>query len=804
MEHSLVKKCKNYYINRINEALGLGSYQYFIPSDPQEILYDFYFLSLMGDPSKIPGLIFNRSWHEGEFKGAYLNDAQIMDLAASVKETQDKLLDYTRKDLLDATYFSITSEFRHVLDSNRRDNIITFAEENGCVKEMAKWIKNYSYFKGENIDNIIKSFLPKDDPMSHIALRARVFKGMSKKKISIDPITGEETPTETLKKASDFLGSSSGRIASYASAKNAWKNNDYEFIDFAESVFNQLKWTSSYGGPAWAAICVGWKRLDNAETNLERMIWIDHIFDLQHNTGTMLNKVKRWSKNGSWDWIKRALDFKKSSTMPMIDFINRISPSMSFLAQRLRYAITGLANDNPAITQLNTKLSTKKLPTNSKVKAPTTTYAKKLSTSNKPFSDIIPGTQVITKSGRKGVIYKIGSSGKPYVDFPDMSLGGTFMLKYDAEGKKPIEWWNAKDKKTTHITPAVKKLYSGLKLYNPSEDNTSIIAVGTKILTDTGVRGTIKKIIPVGIPYLPTGGYIVQMYGATKSFNTVAPWLFIYNSDLKMVGVEVDNNLINDIYTIKCEPATHQTKLTYGLTMDVMNKPTATTATTATTAKSKDSPVTTTGAPVTTGEMPNINNTVTQNSGEYVKLLSKFHPKIVAHTGPAGKGGVKTLVVKLWQTKSNVGRTSFTGYLKMKLTHAMSGDILYYNQKELPDNKKLYIGTFKGGKYIPATDDKAVVDKLAFVQQGSTPFLKYGVIANAVICGPVRLDGNLVLINCKLVNCYITSNGLYKIKTEKCKIVNIVGGVGTDPNEVAKIGSTYTAIDHETISYTYM
>lgn len=54
--------------------------------------------------------------------------------------------------------------------------------------------------------------------------------------------------------------------------------------------FNDLEWDYLYGGPQWAKITKALINLKDSENYQNAMVWIDHIIDLQHNTGSIFNK----------------------------------------------------------------------------------------------------------------------------------------------------------------------------------------------------------------------------------------------------------------------------------------------------------------------------------------------------------------------------------------------------------------------------------------------------------------------------------------------------------------------------------
>jgi hypothetical protein len=94
-----------------------------------------------------------------------------------------------------------------------------------------------------------------------------------------------------------------------------------KFIQIAKKAFTELHWSSEYGGKAWANIADGWFMLDKANDYNDKVIAIDHAYDLQHNTGSIFNKLSTYHKEASNDsfykkqgykWIKAALDHKKN------------------------------------------------------------------------------------------------------------------------------------------------------------------------------------------------------------------------------------------------------------------------------------------------------------------------------------------------------------------------------------------------------------------------------------------------------------------------------------------------------------
>ena len=84
------------------------------------------------------------------------------------------------------------------------------------------------------------------------------------------------------------------------------------------------------------------------------IVALDHVYDLQHNTGSIFTKNIEYAKKGKkvellgllgqkytvrtdkpdFSWIKKALDFKRDLTS-VRELLNKVSPSMRTLASRI-------------------------------------------------------------------------------------------------------------------------------------------------------------------------------------------------------------------------------------------------------------------------------------------------------------------------------------------------------------------------------------------------------------------------------------------------------------------------------------
>jgi hypothetical protein len=126
---------------------------------------------------------------------------------------------------------------------------------------------------------------------------------------------------------------------------------DADAIKIAEQKFEDpnIKWANMYGGANWAKICKGWLRLNDASSNKELFMAIDNVYDLQHNTGSIFNKVERYSifyinhgkdieSSSAYGWIKDFLDLKYESTNPW-DLYEYLSHSLKPVVGRLLHKI---------------------------------------------------------------------------------------------------------------------------------------------------------------------------------------------------------------------------------------------------------------------------------------------------------------------------------------------------------------------------------------------------------------------------------------------------------------------------------
>lgn len=83
-------------------------------------------------------------------------------------------------------------------------------------------------------------------------------------------------------------------------------------IELARYAFQNLTWERNYGGDAWLWIAgvLLEHLIGDGEADMTRDAWVDHVLDLQHNTGSVLNKG--WLAVNE-DSLKWTLDAKRSA-----------------------------------------------------------------------------------------------------------------------------------------------------------------------------------------------------------------------------------------------------------------------------------------------------------------------------------------------------------------------------------------------------------------------------------------------------------------------------------------------------------
>jgi pyruvate,orthophosphate dikinase len=106
------------------------------------------------------------------------------------------------------------------------------------------------------------------------------------------------------------------REATHDLAVQIFKEKTSQFIaDFMADVvrlFTNGDWARGYGGASWARIAQA--LVDFLTGALSPTVFVDHVFDLQHNGGCLFDKNPMFVRASDEDDLKLQLDIKKSST----------------------------------------------------------------------------------------------------------------------------------------------------------------------------------------------------------------------------------------------------------------------------------------------------------------------------------------------------------------------------------------------------------------------------------------------------------------------------------------------------------
>ena len=168
------------------------------------------------------------------------------------------------------------------------------------------------------------------------------------------------------------------------------------YINLCHQLFDEdfFDWDEGYGGGAWQDICEGWLKLNESNPfSAEEQVAIDHIFDLQHNNGSVLDKLSKYTMvseaveddeddeeeeeedisaddyEGDYDaassieWLQRVLDHKRDAKN-MYELLAYASGPVRSMAERALKERTGSTVQQSGVDRIQNSA------------APMSTYAK--------------------------------------------------------------------------------------------------------------------------------------------------------------------------------------------------------------------------------------------------------------------------------------------------------------------------------------------------------------------------------------------------------------------------------------------
>ena len=270
----------------VNYKIGSGN--------PEKMLYDFYVLSFISTINLSPEKAKTGTFGDVGFQGGFLGKSDRV--KEDVEYAQDVLLPVLKEKLIKGLFVSICAEIRHIKDRPQ-----SYA---GTPLATSKVFRDY------------------------YRIYSLMIQGMPK-----------EFEIKRLREPKGAVPKAEGYKKSYQAATKAIKDTGstpYEFVQMCEYAFKNMSWSASYGGKNWANICAGYRLLVDSKSKDQVSVAIDHAYDLEHNTGAALNKVKDFyikDEKGKedFDWMGKALDLKRDATS-MNKLIERCSGDMKRLA----------------------------------------------------------------------------------------------------------------------------------------------------------------------------------------------------------------------------------------------------------------------------------------------------------------------------------------------------------------------------------------------------------------------------------------------------------------------------------------
>ena len=274
--------------------------RYRVPQDPQRKLADFYLLTYIyqhPDPRVL-----------GSDVNAELSSAgdrsKLDDLIYVVEDSLKILCDYLKRQFMYDLAYGLSSEALSVLkrnlliDARKHDEKIDPQKMNASAYQM--------------LIDLLHGKLPEDIHSVYKVLAD------NQRKRSFDL-----TPQDRLQKDLTERGIKSKRTEIKPTAMMAHQailspSTFRTFLPVFEYIFDGT-FDSEYGGENWKTIAKAWDRLSRAKDLSNIIGAIDHVVDLQHNTGVAFNKNSSWDRDlkSGWfesvdDWVKPFLNFKST------------------------------------------------------------------------------------------------------------------------------------------------------------------------------------------------------------------------------------------------------------------------------------------------------------------------------------------------------------------------------------------------------------------------------------------------------------------------------------------------------------
>lgn len=265
----------------------LRGFQYSPPSSKREMIADFYVLSMIYSKSS-PSNNDNKQ----EFRDE--------DIDETIRETTNTLLINMKKEMMQSIYLACCSEYVHVYSEHTR----TYNEKLQISSKNKRLYEKY------------KNILKKLDLMNYndhmiISWYTSSYEKLLEKLKSKNILKENELTQQLIEQKED------PKLIYRYELVNLLNTSEANFMSLFKEVMQKEKLREEWGGEAWINIANAWFLLNNANTIQDMFVYIDHVLDLEHNSGTIFDKRKSYldqnldNKNDrSFDWIESMLNLK--------------------------------------------------------------------------------------------------------------------------------------------------------------------------------------------------------------------------------------------------------------------------------------------------------------------------------------------------------------------------------------------------------------------------------------------------------------------------------------------------------------
>ena len=310
----------------LTEIFGRFNYQF--PDNKSQQMADFYVLSMLLGRSSFD-LARDKNLAKGDnivsygksFSPTPKDFTEEDKIDHLLQEVAGILIPKLKKQLLKEVMFSISAEMRYVTRTNRPETLLHLTDEE----------------LGPEYANILRKFLGNIVKLSDERMKPFLNPARKKDTRGIGDYSGAE-----------YMQSYQAALRTEAAPE--------KLAVLAKFLFSNpnIFWQRAYGGEAWANIANAWMQLYRAHNLKDIIIYIDHIYDIEHNTGSVFDKLASYrDENNRYGWIKSLLDRKAGMNSPL-ELYSKVSPAMKPLlarATKLKFGKTledeGLASAYP-------------------------------------------------------------------------------------------------------------------------------------------------------------------------------------------------------------------------------------------------------------------------------------------------------------------------------------------------------------------------------------------------------------------------------------------------------------------------